>query len=41
MYIFICLFVHSSSLSDNKLGILTAARMALIFPSLTHLSVLE
>ncbi|XP_005935060.1 NLR family, CARD domain containing 5 isoform X1 [Haplochromis burtoni] len=36
-----CSHLEELCLSDNKLGILTAARMALIFPSLTHLSVLD
>ena len=35
------LFPLSSSLSKNSLGDLTAARMALVLPSLTHLTVLE
>uniref|UniRef100_A0AAX7VQK4 NACHT domain-containing protein n=1 Tax=Astatotilapia calliptera TaxID=8154 RepID=A0AAX7VQK4_ASTCA len=36
-----CSHLEELCLSDNKLGILTAARMALIFPSLTHLSVIS
>uniref|UniRef100_A0A669AYK0 NACHT domain-containing protein n=1 Tax=Oreochromis niloticus TaxID=8128 RepID=A0A669AYK0_ORENI len=35
-----CSHLEELCLSDNTLGNLTAARMALIFPSLTHLSVL-
>ncbi|XP_035766457.1 NLR family, CARD domain containing 5 [Neolamprologus brichardi] len=36
-----CSHLEELGLSDNTLGKLTAARMALIFPSLTHLSVLD